>query len=160
MIIGTGVDIVRIDRFINMQKKARFMTRVFSVKEQEYLANKGTQSMAGLFAAKEAIAKALGTGFSGFFPCDIEILHDKNGKPFAVLHGKAQEIANSLVEKAAAPLPGGSESEIYSRFCGGAWGSAPLEIEKDDHGRPSFSIHISISHSQTDAIAFAVLSTQ
>ena len=131
MIIGTGVDIVRIDRFENMQEKARFMKRVFSAQEQEYLASKGIQTMAGLFAAKEAIAKAFGTGFSGFFPCDIEILHDKNGKPFVILHGKAQEIANSL------------------------------EIEKGDHVRPpSSSIHISISHSQTDAIAFAVFSTQ
>ena len=131
MIIGTGVDIVRIDRFKNMQDKARFMKRVFSVKEQEYLASKETQSMAGLFAAKEAIAKALGTGFSGFFPCDIEILHDKNGKPFVILHGKPQEIADSL------------------------------EIKKGDYTQsPSYLIHISISHSQTDAIAFAVLSTQ
>ena len=131
MIIGTGVDIVRIDRFESMQEKARFMKRVFSVSEREYLTNKGAQSMAGLFAAKEAISKALGTGFSGFFPCDIEILHDKNGKPFVMLHGKAQEIANVFVNK------------------------------KGDYTQsPSFSIHISISHNQTDAIACAVFSMQ
>ena len=128
MIIGTGVDIVRIDRFENMLEKTRFMKRVFSVREQEYLANKGTQSMAGLFAAKEAVAKALGTGFCGFFPCDIEILHDKNGKPFVELHSVAQATANSLTNK-----------------------------KDDPTGSPSYSIHISISHNQTDAIAFAVM---
>ena len=129
MIIGTGVDIVRIERFKNMKEKTRFMKRVFSVREQEYLAGKGIQSMAGLFAAKEAIAKALGTGFRGFFPCDIEILHDKGGRPVVMLHGRAKATANALAKK------------------------------KDDQKRPSvYSIHVSISHNQTDAIAFAVLS--
>ena len=129
MIIGTGVDIVEIDRFKNMKEKTRFMKRVFSVREQEYLASKDSQTMAGLFAAKEAVSKALGTGFRGFFPCDIEILHDKNGKPFVMLHGIAQAVANSITSK------------------------------KDDPIRPSsYLIHISISHNHTNAIAFAVLS--
>jgi len=150
MIIGTGVDIVEIKRFKNMQEKTRFMQRVFSVREQDYLAGKDIQSMAGLFAVKEAVAKALGTGFRGFFPCDIEILHDKNGRPIVRLHGRAKATANKL----AAPLPGGIRSN--SRCCCGTCGRTLLK--KDDHARsPSYSIHISISHNQTDAIAFAVL---
>lgn len=47
------------------------------------------EHMAGLFAAKEAVAKAMGTGFSGFGFADVEILSDDLGKPRAVLHGKA-----------------------------------------------------------------------
>jgi len=145
MIIGVGVDIVKIDRFENMQEKTRFMERVFSVHEQEYLTNKGAQSMAGLFAAKEAIAKALGTGFRGFAPCEIEILHDKNGKPLVKLYGKAQEIVNSLASK------GQGDGSLS---CATQWDREPSPCP----GPPSFSIHISISHSQTDAIAFAILS--
>jgi len=120
MIIGTGVDIVKVERF-SAERSPRFIQRVFSMREQAYLAGKGAASMAGLFAAKEAVAKAIGTGFAGFFPCDIEILHDENGKPYVQLHGKAEGI-----------------------------------IKKTTFGR-CFSIHISISHSATDAIAFAVL---
>lgn len=131
MIIGTGTDIVRIERFKNMREKTRFMKRVFSVREQEYLATRGIQSMAGIFAAKESVAKCLGTGFRRFFPCDIEIMHDKNGRPHVILHGRAKATANALASK------------------------------KDSQGRPSsYSIHISISHNQTDAIAFAVFSTR
>ena len=89
MIIGTGVDIVKIERFAKKQNP-RFMERVFSIREREYIAKKGIQTMAGLFAAKEAVAKALGTGFSGFYPCDIEIMHTPNGKPMVKLHGKAR----------------------------------------------------------------------
>ena len=89
MIIGTGVDIVKVERF-HGQQSMRFLQRVFSANEQAYLATKGAESMAGLFAAKEAVAKALGTGFSGFFPCDIEIMHKKSGKPYVRLHGRAK----------------------------------------------------------------------
>ena len=120
MIIGTGVDIVKIERFSATQNP-RFMQRVFSASEQAYLETKGAQSMAGLFAAKEAVAKAIGTGFAGFFPCDIEITHDENGKPHVTLHGKANEYAKKTA---------------------------------DGH---CFQLHISISHSATDAVAFAVL---
>ncbi|MCL1787017.1 MAG: holo-ACP synthase [Defluviitaleaceae bacterium] len=120
MIIGTGVDIVKIERF-DAKQSPRFMQRVFSVQEQGYLSAKGPQSMAGLFAAKEAAAKALGTGFTGFSPCDIEVTHDKMGKPHIILHGKAEDAA----KKAA-------------------------------NGR-LFQMHISISHTATDAVAFAVL---
>ena len=118
MIIGTGVDIVKIERF-GAKQSPRFMQRVFSVQEQAYLSTKGPQSMAGLFAAKEAVAKAMGTGFAGFFPCDIEITHDEMGKPHVTLHGKADEI----LQKRRSP----------------------------------FHFHVSISHTATDAVAFAVL---
>ena len=112
MIIGTGVDIVKIERFAKKQNP-RFMERVFSSRERAYIAKKGIQTMAGLFAAKEAVAKALGTGFSGFYPKDIEILHTPKGKPVVKLHGQARR------------------------------------------GR-CIHISVSISHTATDAVAFAV----
>jgi len=93
MIVGIGTDIVKVSRFEDKQKSPQFLKRVFSLYEQEYLHGKGIESMAGLFAAKEAVAKALGVGFNGFFPCEIEIRHDENGKPFVNLHGKAKELA-------------------------------------------------------------------
>lgn len=106
MIYGVGVDIVKVSRFDDMSDA--FLHRVFTEREREYI--KSAQTAAGIFAAKEAVAKALGTGFTGgISPQSIEILHEKNGRPYAVL-------------------------------------------QKND-----VSIHISISHSATDAIAFAVL---
>ena len=53
--------------------------------------------MAGLFAAKEAVSKALGTGFSqGIGPRDIEICHRESGAPYAVLHGAAEKRRKEL----------------------------------------------------------------
>jgi len=110
MIIGTGVDIVKIERFINLSP--RFMLRVFSHTEREYIGKKNNSpaTMAGLFAAKEAVVKAMGTGFAGFWPCEIEILHDENGKPYVEMEGVV--------------------------------------------------VHVSISHSETDAVAFVVMEVQ
>lgn len=87
-----GIDIVEIDRFAQTDKE-RFMERCFTQREREYLQGKGPQSKAGLFAAKEATVKALGTGFRAFWPCDVEIDHDALGKPFVLLHGKAAQFA-------------------------------------------------------------------
>ena len=83
-----GIDIVKIERFKGV--KPSFVERVFTEREQEYLQGRKEQSMAGIFAAKEAVAKAFGTGFVGFSLRDIEILHDSVGKPYVVLHGAAR----------------------------------------------------------------------
>jgi holo-[acyl-carrier protein] synthase len=80
LIIGIGVDIVEIKRFAR-HVNPRFFSRVFTEYEQAYIKNKPAQTMAGLFAAKEAVVKALGTGFSGFWPKEIEIRHTQQGKP-------------------------------------------------------------------------------
>jgi len=112
-VTGVGVDIVKIRRF-KKNFGRRFIERCFTASEMAYIETKGAASMAGLFAAKEAAAKAIGTGFSGFWPCDIEVTRDERGKPYIVLHGKAKAAAN------------GAE------------------------------IHISISHTDDDAVAFAV----
>ena len=94
-IFGIGTDIIEIDRF---QKKGeppseRFMARCYTEREIMYLKGKRLESIAGYFAAKEAVAKALGTGFSGFMPNAIEIIRNKAGKPEVVLHDGAARIA-------------------------------------------------------------------
>ncbi|MDR0271950.1 MAG: holo-ACP synthase [Clostridiales bacterium] len=103
MILGIGVDIVEIARFEKFTEASSFLQRVFTSCEREYLAKKThasfAASAAGIFAAKEAVSKAIGTGFSGFHPSDIEILHNANGKPFVVLHKNARKTARKLCKR-------------------------------------------------------------
>lgn len=94
MIIGIGTDIIEIKRVEKLLSKSHFIERFFNVSEQEYIKNKPTESAAGYFCAKEAIVKALGTGFSGLKWKDIEVIK-VNSVPGAVLHNKAKEIADS-----------------------------------------------------------------
>ena len=91
-IFGIGTDIVEVKRLETLSEA--FMQRCFTEREREKLKNKSAESVAGYFAAKEAVAKALGTGFAGFSPSAIEILHDKTGKPEVVLHASAAKIAD------------------------------------------------------------------
>lgn len=88
MIAGLGVDIIEIARFARAENP-HFINRCFTPGEQDYMRGKGPQTAAGLFAAKEAVVKALGTGFCGFWPCAVEILHDAQGQPYVQLHGEA-----------------------------------------------------------------------
>ena len=91
MILGVGVDIVAISRIERLIEKPRFLERLFTEKERERFEHIGyiPQTIAGVFAAKEAVSKALGTGFSGFGMRDIEILPDEYGAPHASLYGGA-----------------------------------------------------------------------
>ena len=86
-------DIARIERAI---QNPRFLERIYSGEERAQIARKGPQTAAGYFAAKEAIAKALGTGFTGFGMWDISIVNDDLGKPEAVLQNGALERLNQL----------------------------------------------------------------
>jgi holo-[acyl-carrier protein] synthase len=70
--------------------------RCFTEGELAYLKNKGPKTASGLFAAKEAVVKALGSGFDGFWPRDVEIYHDEKGRPGVTLHGAAREKADAL----------------------------------------------------------------
>lgn len=94
MIIGIGTDIIEIDRVKKLLEKKDFFIRFFTRDEREYLINKKPESTAGYFCAKEAVVKALGTGFSGFKWIDVEIIKT-NSVPGVVLHGRALEIAIS-----------------------------------------------------------------
>lgn len=95
MIAGIGTDIIEIERINKaLLNTPQFMEKSFTIKEREYfkLRKDAVESIAGNFAAKEAVSKALGTGFRGFGLMDIEILRDDLGRPVAFLHGKAQHI--------------------------------------------------------------------
>lgn len=88
MIFGIGTDIVEISRIAKATKSRGFLAKCFTQTEIGRCNARGVtanENFAGYFAAKEAVAKALGTGFRGFLPRDIEIYHDDLGKPFVCL---------------------------------------------------------------------------
>ena len=96
LILGVGVDIVEIRRIKDaLNKHTNFVDKMFSKNEIEYLKSRNLRPefVAGRFAAKEAVSKALGTGFSGFEFKDIEIDRTASGKPVVVLKGKAKLMA-------------------------------------------------------------------
>ncbi len=100
MILGTGIDIIEIKRIEKLaNRRAKFIERFFTPGEKEYFILNGKikmESVAGYFAAKEAISKSMGTGFSGFKWQDIEIQKTPLGQPQVLLKGKAKEIAEGL----------------------------------------------------------------
>ena len=97
MIVGIGVDIVEIRRIKDiLERNDKFLEKIFTIKEIEYLKarNLRPEYVAGRFAAKEAVSKALGTGFRGFNFRDIIIESTTLGKPAVTLEGEAKNIAN------------------------------------------------------------------
>ncbi len=94
--IKCGVDIVRVNRLaeINPKIRARFIQRVFTEREQAQMRN-NNEGLSGLFAVKEAVSKALGTGIGKVAWRDIEIVHLPTGEPTLTLHGYAKELAQS-----------------------------------------------------------------
>ena len=101
MIVGTGVDLIEIARMEKAMSRSGFAVRVFTEAERAYAAERRDRPevYAGMFAAKEAVSKALGTGIAGFSIRDIEILHNERRAPYAVLHGGAREAFDSLAAK-------------------------------------------------------------
>jgi holo-[acyl-carrier protein] synthase len=97
MILRSGVDIVEIDRLVQLQDaiKPRFLARVFTPEELRSVGG-SESSLAGRFAVKEAVAKALGCGIGLVSWQEIEVLQNQTGGPFLVLHGKALELSNQL----------------------------------------------------------------
>jgi holo-[acyl-carrier protein] synthase len=100
-IIGIGTDIVeclRIGRMIE-QHGELFLTRVYTEREIRYCQARknATEHFAGRWAAKEAILKCLGTGWSrGVAWTDIEIRNDPHGKPQVMMCGGAKDHAQRL----------------------------------------------------------------
>ncbi|WP_028263776.1 holo-ACP synthase [Atopobium fossor] len=103
---GVGVDIFEIARMERaLERRPYLAKRMFTVQEQQYCNSKArpAQHYACRFAAREAVLKALGTGFSqGIGLSDVSVSHDAHGKPVAVLCNKALEIAqqNGVLEVA------------------------------------------------------------
>jgi len=99
-VIGIGTDIVECLRIANMIEKHEdiFIQRVYTPDEIKYCGQRksSTQHYAGRWAAKEAILKAIGTGWAkGIQWTDIEIVNEMGGKPFVRLGGQAKEICDS-----------------------------------------------------------------
>ncbi len=90
MIAGVGLDLCEISRMEKLLSDGRFLARFFAVEEQGYIQSKGkgaAQTMAGIYAAKEALAKALGSGIVSGELADICVLHDGQGAPYYALRG-------------------------------------------------------------------------
>jgi holo-[acyl-carrier protein] synthase len=97
VILGIGTDIIEIERIELAFKKhgAAFFERLFTEKERTYCNTYAhpIAHFAGRFAAKEAIVKALGTGFTADVQWqDIEIINDRLGKPVVTFHRKLCEL--------------------------------------------------------------------
>jgi holo-[acyl-carrier protein] synthase len=94
MKLATGIDLLEIERLRDAiaTHGERFLQRVFTPRELEANAQK-VESLAGRFAAKEAVAKALGCGIGDVSWQEIEILRAESGAPQLVLHGAAERIA-------------------------------------------------------------------
>jgi holo-[acyl-carrier protein] synthase len=94
MIVGTGIDLVEIERIQQSVERygERFLRRVYTAAEQAYCLRKrnSAESLAARFAAKEAAAKALGTGFRcGVFWRDLGVVNLPSGQPSMRLTGGA-----------------------------------------------------------------------
>ena len=125
MIVGIGTDIVVISRIERLVERygPRFLNKVYTEREQEISSRRGNaaEAWAARFAGKEAVMKALGTGWTGGVKFrEIEILPDPRGKPEITLHGRTAEVAAE---------------------------------------RGATRSHISLSHDQDFAVAFAILET-
>lgn len=92
-----GIDIVEISRIKKNIENQRFLDRVYTKNEQQYIKSKGNpaQTAAGIFAAKEAAAKAIGTGFGTISPTSLEVQHEALGRPYILYGGKRINISIS-----------------------------------------------------------------
>ena len=90
---GLGLDLCGISRMAPLLADGRFLSRYFTAEEADYIRSRGAgaaQSMAGIWAAKEALLKAAGRGLS--LPLtEIEVCHGPAGEPFYRLHGSAAQ---------------------------------------------------------------------
>jgi holo-[acyl-carrier protein] synthase len=101
MILGVGTDLIEIARIAGSVRRYgdRFLRRIFTPREIEYCQRKknAAESFAARFAAKEAGAKALGTGISrGVGWLELEVTREPSGRPSLQLSGRAAERAASL----------------------------------------------------------------
>lgn len=92
--LTTGVDLIEVARIERAAARHgdRFYHRFFTQQEIDFCQGRAT-SLAGRFAVKEAVAKAMGTGIGDFNWTDIEIVCDGRGKPELVLHNRAKHLA-------------------------------------------------------------------
>lgn len=92
--LAVGVDMIEVARIEQGLARfgRRFADRFFTAQEQAYCAGRA-ERLAGRFAVKEAVAKALGTGIGDMRWVDIEVVCDGRGRPELVLHNEAHALA-------------------------------------------------------------------
>jgi len=100
VIEGIGIDLIDVSRMESIVAKwdEKFLTKLFTRNEIEFCKNKANASecFAARFAAKEALAKALGHGFCKHFKwTDVEVQRDDSGKPAFVIDGVTQELVRN-----------------------------------------------------------------
>ncbi|TLY27680.1 MAG: holo-[acyl-carrier-protein] synthase [Nitrospirae bacterium] len=96
-IVGVGLDLVKIARIRSLTERwqQRFLQRLYTDAEREYCFGRASPyaSLAGRFAVKEAVLKALGTGWSGGIRwVDIQVLNDPAGRPVATANGRVEAL--------------------------------------------------------------------
>ncbi|BAC12575.1 holo-ACP synthase [Oceanobacillus iheyensis] len=116
MICGVGIDIIELNRMEALiERNERFIERILTENEQRKFqrlsANRKVEYIAGRFAAKEAFAKAVGTGIGKVSFKDIEIINNDYGAPnmkvkgyndnvihLSISHSKTYAVANVVLE--------------------------------------------------------------
>lgn len=95
--ITSGIDLVEVERFRQLKPEIqkRFYLRVFTPAELEYIGG-SFERAAGMFAAKEAVVKALGCGIGPVSWQDMEISHNADGNPLVCLRNEADKIAANM----------------------------------------------------------------
>jgi holo-[acyl-carrier protein] synthase len=101
LIVGTGTDLTEIERIAKSVERFgdRFLDRIYTAAELRYCLRKknSAESLAARFAAKEAGAKALGTGIAkGVSWREIEVTHLPGGRPTLLFHGRAAQRAEKM----------------------------------------------------------------
>ena len=100
MIVGIGNDIIEIERIEKAISKESFKNKIYTQRELKNIEKRGnrTETYAGIFSAKEAISKAIGTGVREFSLTDLEILNDDLGKPYVAVSEKLDKIIKDKKE--------------------------------------------------------------
>lgn len=99
MIVGLGSDIVEVERIRRLVRSEAFLNKVYTEGERLYCDSTADPALsyAARFAAKEAVSKALGTGFGEHCALlDVEVVRNGQGAPGVVLRGAAAELACSM----------------------------------------------------------------
>ena len=114
--IVTGIDLVEIGRIAKSMENPRFLERVYSPEELELLRSRAkadtplhlslsaVNTAAANFCAKEAFAKAMGTGVRGFSLSEVSVLRDELGRPYLSLSGNAAKLAQCMGHRDAVLL--------------------------------------------------------
>lgn len=94
--LSVGVDLIEVERVEGGVARLgqRFLDRIFTPQEQAHCQGRAA-SLAGRFAIKEAVGKALGTGIGDIRWKDVEVVCEANGRPRLVLHGAAAALAQA-----------------------------------------------------------------